>query len=100
MGGASGGSANVRGGEGNEDNLWGKGCWGQWGSGEKVDESCAGHCRSLYGVDLMLDSEAKPWLLEIQKRPDMRASCPQDEELKDRLFRAMLAHERDYECAQ
>ena len=42
-------------------------------------------CFELYGFDIMLDTQLKPWLIEINGSPSMTANTPEDEKLKKGL---------------
>ena len=36
----------------------------------------------MYGFDVMLDDNLKPWIIEINGSPSMRANTKKDKELK------------------
>ncbi|KAK3267439.1 hypothetical protein CYMTET_24004 [Cymbomonas tetramitiformis] len=40
------------------------------------------HCYEMYGYDVMIDDNLKPWLIEVNASPSMSADTPTDRELK------------------
>lgn len=48
------------------------------------------YCFELYGFDVMLDDKLKPWLLEVNGSPSMRANTKKDKELKCGLIDDVL----------
>ncbi|KAI1719421.1 tubulin-tyrosine ligase family domain-containing protein [Ditylenchus destructor] len=48
------------------------------------------HCFELYGYDVILDEDLKPWLLEVNASPSLTPSSQEDFELKCRVLNHML----------
>jgi tubulin polyglutamylase TTLL4 len=42
-------------------------------------------CDELFGFDVLLDKNLKPWLMEVNISPSMKASCPLDFKFKSDL---------------
>lgn len=48
------------------------------------------HCFELYGYDILIDDDLKPWLIEINSNPSLTASTPKDCEMKVKMLDDML----------
>ncbi|ESO96908.1 hypothetical protein LOTGIDRAFT_214448 [Lottia gigantea] len=48
------------------------------------------HCFELYGYDILIDNNLKPWLIEINASPSLTASSKEDNELKCGLLNDVL----------
>lgn len=44
------------------------------------------HSFELYGLDVLIDSDFKPWLLEVNACPSLTASTKEDEDLKTNML--------------
>jgi tubulin polyglutamylase TTLL9 len=40
------------------------------------------HCFELYGYDVLIDANLRPWLIECNASPSLTANTPADAELK------------------
>ena len=45
----------------------------------------------LFGYDVLIDSDLKPWLIEVNSSPSLARDNPLDHEIKDALLRDVLA---------
>merc|ERR1712216_778450 len=48
------------------------------------------HCFELYGYDIMISSDLKPWLIEVNASPSLSANTPNDYGMKFALLDDML----------
>ncbi|KAK0411426.1 hypothetical protein QR680_005648 [Steinernema hermaphroditum] len=48
------------------------------------------HCFELFGYDILVDANLKPWLLEVNASPSLTASSQEDYEMKFRVLNHML----------
>jgi tubulin polyglutamylase TTLL5 len=44
-----------------------------------------GNCFDLFGFDILLDSNLKPWLLEVNLSPSLATDSPLDHRIKSNL---------------
>jgi len=43
-------------------------------------------CFELYGFDVFLDNELKPWIIEVNVCPSLSSSSPFDKKIKSKLI--------------
>ena len=47
-------------------------------------------CYELFGYDVLLDANLKPWLMEVNISPSLKASGSSDFDIKSKLARAIF----------
>ena len=48
------------------------------------------NCYELFGFDILIDSDLKPWLLEVNVCPSLSSSSPLDKQIKTMLLSDVL----------
>ena len=43
-------------------------------------------CFQLFGMDIILESDGEPYILELNRGPDMKVKCKKDKKLKENIF--------------
>ncbi|QDZ18743.1 tubulin polyglutamylase [Chloropicon primus] len=56
-----------------------------------VPKTSSGTCFELFGFDVILSSDFKPWLLEVNTSPALGIDCFEDEDVKEPLIRDLLS---------
>ena len=56
-----------------------------------VPRTSSGTCFELFGFDVIIDSDLKPWLLEVNTSPALGIDCREDEHVKEPLIRDLLS---------
>jgi len=44
------------------------------------------HCFQLLGFDILVDSDLRPWLIEVNRNPSLRCDAPLDQRIKSQLL--------------
>lgn len=47
------------------------------------------HCFELYGFDVLIDDNCKPWLIEINSSPSLSTTTKKDRDLKMDVLRSI-----------
>lgn len=48
------------------------------------------HCFELYGYDVLIDADLKPWLVEVNASPSLTKSDQEDQQMKSKLIHDLL----------
>ena len=57
---------------------------------QREPELRGSRCFEILGIDIMLDSNLKPWLIEINHLPSFGTDSPLDQDIKERLMRQVF----------
>lgn len=49
------------------------------------------HCFELYGYDVIIDAQLKPWLIEVNSSPSLSASTQSDRVMKAKVIHDVLS---------